>query len=152
MPAFAYLAAVARRTGCPPMFVEEAVQEIEVAIWLHPGADWKMIAHRTAIDFVRTNVSDRRSAAPQAETEDIAGAEIETPDFSDASDADLDGKAGLAAFQAEVAAMKPTKTRTALEKMLRGERRTPNEYSLLWRWRRRRTATALSRYRAGNPR
>lgn len=85
MPPFAYLARVAVKMGCPPMFIEDCVQEQELAIWLAPDINWKTVAHRTAIDFSR-RLSHYRAQQPHGPTEDIADFDFETPDFSDRID------------------------------------------------------------------
>jgi DNA-directed RNA polymerase sigma subunit (sigma70/sigma32) len=85
MPAFAYLARVAAKAGCPPMFLEECVQEQELAIWLAPDAPWKTVAHRQAVDFVRQlrHGNQARTKFLSEPTQDIADLNLEAPgDFT----------------------------------------------------------------------
>ncbi len=62
-PPEAYLFAVARRAGCPPMWIEDCAQECRIAMWRAPGVAWKTVVQREAIDFVRSILG--RSKASQ---------------------------------------------------------------------------------------
>lgn len=48
-----YYAAAARRMGVQPMFVDDAIQEIAIAVWRAPHAPLKQVVRRTAIDCAR---------------------------------------------------------------------------------------------------
>ncbi len=65
------------------MWIEDCVQEQELAIWLAPDAPWKTVAHRQAIDFVRQYVSNPRTLEPRQPTVDIEAVSLEAPgDFT----------------------------------------------------------------------
>ena len=48
-----YLATVARSVGVEPMFIDDALQEMKLAIWRAPHVNVRVVAKREAIDFQR---------------------------------------------------------------------------------------------------
>lgn len=56
-----YLYATARNIGVPKMFMDDAVQEMRLALWRKPET-WPIVAIRNAcIDFLRRMVNDKRT-------------------------------------------------------------------------------------------
>lgn len=65
----AYLVTVARSVGCPDLWLDDCVQEMNIGIWQAPGVAWKTLARRRAIDFMRRLYGRR---AQRKYTEDVS--------------------------------------------------------------------------------
>jgi hypothetical protein len=89
MSADTYLRAVAVSVGVPEIWLEDCEQEMRIAMW-QAGNDSRLVARRTAIDFVR--VYGRRSRSGQSRDYSyISGFERETMNgFEATSDRGID--------------------------------------------------------------
>lgn len=95
-----YLLALGREYGIPQLWLEDYVQEVRIEQWRRPTPALKTQAKRTAIDFVRRFGLRTRGGQwrlnPMSLEDELPDADgrigdlIETPDFSDVSDACLD--------------------------------------------------------------
>lgn len=121
------MAAMARQVGVPSIWLDDAIQDIQIECW-RAGDYRKIVIRRAAIDAAR-RYGPRNRYGTSRETEPVDGLSLLA---NDSPEHEAEVAADLAAVLAAIKGFS-LRERTALTRSIRGTRQTDGDYTAAYR-------------------